>query len=484
MGFLCCSSVCFACVFLAVSSRAIIFARVTEEVHNNLYVSVPATLRFVFFTLADVAFLGLVGHWDAVPVTHFDGVSLGIMFVNVTGLSLAIGFSNSLMPFVSQNSGNGIDHRNGVYFQKYVQASFIIFLFAWMMAQYAAPIMQGMHQVPQVARCVQQFTRIAVWALPGSFFMKGVQAVLEAQRDVTPGLAADVFSGVLQVGLCQVLLAAGYGFQGAAVARVVASSAAALLLAAFVCFTGRGSHVWAVPESEEGVPMKLYLEQAVPQTVATCTEWWAQASMAIIAGMLVHARTMVAAHAILFNSALVVFMAGLGLRNALCTRVGNLIGAGQPSFIPHAIGVGLAIAAAEVLFLVFIAQALRARVIHLFTVDAAVFAAVDGSYGEMLAVFPPYLFTFALFGVLTACGRQNEALGVFLVSMAIGLSTGAYLGLWCSLGLSGIWLGNVLAFAISSTMMLVIALKTDWRKVQSLDSAITSITPLSSHREA
>lgn len=477
-GLLCWTSVVFAAVFLCLSSRMIVVSAIVDEIRTNLYVAVPATLRMMFFTLADVAFLALVGRWDGTPVTHFDGVSLGTMFVNVTGLSLALGFSNSLMPFVSQNSGSGADHRNGLYFSKYVRASAVIFLGALAMAEFAEALMISLHQVPEVARCVQQFTRIAVWSLPGNFFAKGIQAVLEARRDVLPGLASDVFLALLQVGLCYALLDAGYGFQGAAFARVIASSVAAALLACFVSLTGRSAHVWAVPKGEASVPMRLYLKQALPQTFATCAEWWAQETMALIAGTLPFAQTMVGAHAILFNSAAVVFMAGLGLRNALSTRVGNLVGAGQQSRVPHAIGVGVALAAVEVLLLVLGAQAMRGPAIRLFTADAQVFAAVNDAYGVMLAVFPPYFFTFALFGVLAGCGRQSEVLVVFMISMAIGLPTGAYLGVVRGFGLSGIWVGNVLSFAISAMMLLVAVLRTDWRSVRSLDSAIASSTPL------
>lgn len=208
--------------------------------------------------------------------------------------------------------------------------------------------------------------------------------------------------------------------------------------------------------------LRTYLSQALPQTCATCAEWWAQEAMVLIAGFLPDPQTKIAAHGILFNLAVVLFLPGLGARNGCAIRIGNLLGEGRADKIRPALLVALGLSFLQVLAMAAVMGFKATAIVSVFTRDPAVALTTVSAWDSMLAVQWPYHFAFVAFGALSSVGRQDEVLTVFLASFAFGLAYGAYAGVVLHQGLTALWVGNALAFAISSFMLLRRTLLVDW----------------------
>mmetsp|Transcript_28208 Transcript_28208/g.50416 ORF Transcript_28208/g.50416 Transcript_28208/m.50416 type:complete len:500 (-) Transcript_28208:76-1575(-) len=439
-----------------------------QELKCHVRIAVPSVLRYLFFTISKSLFVALVGHMDADPVEHFDGAALGLSLVNITGLSIGIGFLGAMAPFVAQECGSGRPDRCGLHLRNYYICTAVICTCTWSISHWADVIMLALGQDPNVSFCVQKFASIAVWSLPFQLIVKGIQQVLDAQADVVPGLVTDVTTALVQLPVAYLTLNAGYGYQGTAVSRVVISALATAFLASWVLYTGRAKSVWHVDWQEPSAPMLPFLGLAAYSTFACCIEWWAQECIIIWSGWLPRAPTMVAAQGILFNLACIFYMVWVGAKNAVSMRVGNLIGAGEASKVPQVVLVGVAMSVVEVSMVILVGFLLRDELIAAFTTDASVAAQIVEVWPVMLACFVPYSITFVLFGVLSGAGRQGVVACIFCPCFFFGLGIGLHLCFVEEFSLEGLWFGNCVSFLFASVVLYTIVVRTDWTALESL----------------
>eukprot|EP00929_Paragymnodinium_shiwhaense_P075163 TRINITY_DN38423_c0_g1_i1.p1 TRINITY_DN38423_c0_g1~~TRINITY_DN38423_c0_g1_i1.p1 ORF type:complete len:520 (+),score=46.93 TRINITY_DN38423_c0_g1_i1:67-1560(+) len=468
---------CLAVCYLLPVARWSFSPGLWEELKSHVQIAVPSVLRFLFFTCSERIFIMLIGHMDATPVEHFDGAAMGVALTGITGLSVGLGFLGAMAPFVAQECGSGKPERCGLHLRNYYKCVAVIFAFSWTVATWADVIMQAMGQNADVAVCVQKFARIGVWSVPFQLTSKGIQQVLDAQADVFPGLTADVVTGLTQVPCTWMILHAGYGYQGAAVGRLVVHALGTTSLVAFVSLSGRAATVWQIAPTEASAPMLPFLQLAVPSAFATCIEWWVQEFMLISAGWLDHAKYTVAAQSILFQLAVTIYMVWVGAKNAMSVRVGNLIGAHKASMVPTCLFVGVAVSLTEVIAIVLAGLALRDRLIAVYTVNVFVHDHIVQAWPAMLSCFVPYSVTFVLFGVLSGAGRQSVVAGVFCLSCFFGLSFGTHLCFVAGLELEGLWFGNAVFFLVTSAVLYVMVLRMDWTATVSLNADVLNSHP-------
>jgi MATE family multidrug resistance protein len=215
--------------------------------------------------------------------------------------------------------------------------------------------------------------------------------------------------------------------------------------------------------------MWLFLKQAIPNTFATCIEWWAQEFIALLAGLLPHASLTVASNGVLFNCAVVFYMTWVGSKNAMATRVGNLIGSGRCHEVPRAAAVGLGLCAAEIVLAILLGWHYRLDIVSMFTANPELQSMVLQTWSTMLLVLVPYSFTFMLFGILSGAGQQDTVAYVFLASLVLGMPYGVYLTFVLNYALDGLWIGNGLFFGIAGFVLLIKVLQIDWSSKQMLE---------------
>ena len=163
----------------------------------------------------------------------------------------------------------------------------------------------------------------------------------------------------------------------------------------------------------------------------------------------------VGADAIVLNLASLSFMMPLGISQGVVTRVGNLIGAGQPERAQRAAWVGMSLGAsvmtvAGLVFLLF-----RDLLPRIYTPDMSL-VAVCSAILPIAAAFQIFDGTQAVgCGVLRGMGRTLPAAGFNLLGYwVLGLPVGAWLAIRAGWGLAGIWWGFVLGLAVVAVLVV------------------------------
>lgn len=228
-------------------------------------------------------------------------------------------------------------------------------------------------------------------------------------------------------------------------------------------------HVWSLPADEPPAPMWHFLKQAIPNTFATCIEWWAQEFMALLAGLLPYASLTVASNGILFSCAVVFYTVWIGSKNAMSTRVGNLIGSGRCHEVPRAVAVGFGLCLLEVMLITLLGWHYRLQIVSMFTANPELQHMVLQTWRTMLLALAPYAFTFMIFGVLSGAGQQDIVAYVFLASLVIGMPIGVYLTFFLHYGLDGLWIGNGAFLGIAGFLLCSKVLQIDWPSKQMLE---------------
>jgi len=468
MHFTLVAAIFIALAYIAPVARRLIEPGLGKEVMSHFQIAIPSMLRYLFFTVSDSLCVALIGHFDATPVEHFDGATLGTSLISITGLSIGLGFLGAMAPFVAQECGSQREDRCGIHLWNYYKAAAAICACSWCVSNWADLIMISLGQDAKVSACVQKFARIAVWALPFQLIAKAIQQVLDAQADVIPGLVTDGSAAFLQVPCTYLALQASYGYEGAAMSKVLVNAFVTTGLAIFINWSGRSESVWQVNSGEPLAAMKPFLQLAASSTFATCIEWWAQEVMIILSGWLDDPGREVAAQSILFELATVFYMVWVGSKNAMAMRVGNLLGGSNAEKVPQCLCVGVVACVFEVIVVMLVGFLARDCLIRVFTTNEDVAEQVVEVWPAMLAVFVPYGIAFVLFGVLAGAGRQSIVATIFFISCVVSLCLGAHLCFASGMGIEGLWMGNFTFFAIASLILYSVVMRTDWDAIDSL----------------
>ncbi|MEZ5313709.1 MAG: MATE family efflux transporter [Thermoanaerobaculia bacterium] len=182
------------------------------------------------------------------------------------------------------------------------------------------------------------------------------------------------------------------------------------------------------------------LRLGLPLAVMLALEYWAFAISTLWAGRL--GPSQLAAHSIVLSLASISYMVPLGVGLGATTRVGNLIGAGEPRNAQRAAWVAFALGGVVMTLFAVGFVAGRHRIPTWFTLDAEVVA--------LAALLLPIAAAFELFdglqvvgsGILRGMGRTRPAAAFNLIGYyGIGLPIAWWLSRPERLGLAGIWWG-------------------------------------------
>ena len=316
-------------------------------------------------------------------------------------------------------------------------------------------------QEPELARMAGRYTLVQIPGIPFFLIYSALRQYLQGREHMRPALwvilAANVFNALFNwMFIFGNLGAPELGLVGAGIATSLTRAVSCLGLIAWTLAFRLHADAWT-PWSRHAVRPRAVLGLAaigLPVGVQMALEIWAFSGAALIAGIL--GTVPLAAHTIALNMAAVAFMLPLGLSQGAATRVGNLIGAGDPHGAQRAAWVSFAMGAGVMTVSAVLLVLLRFQLPHLYTPDLEVVAAC--------AAILPIAGAFQVFdgtqvvgcGILRGMGRTRPAMLFNLVSYwVLGLPIGAWLALRSDWGLAGIWWGLALGLGLVATMLLV-----------------------------
>lgn len=406
----------------------------------------------------------LLGFVDTVMVGRVSVEAIGAVALANVWVFGTLMFANGMLmgidPIVAQSHGAGDGARAGRALQTGLVLAVLLSIPLGLLWLGTESFLLAVGQDPALARMAGDYTRVQIPGIPFFLAYAALRQYLQGREHMRAAmwviLAANLFNVLFNwMFIFGHLGVPPLGVVGAGIAtsltRIVTFVGLVLFIRAFALHEG----AW-VPWSRASFESRRIARVAaigLPVALQVCFEMWAFGAAALLAGRL--GATPLAAHTIVLNMAALAFMVPLGIAQGAATRVGNLIGAGQPDSAQRAawvsIGMGASVmAVSAALFIVF-----RNLLPRIYTDDAAVIAA-GAAILPIAAAFQIFDGTQAVgCGVLRGMGRTRPAMIFNLVSYWIlALPIGAWLGLSRGHGLAGIWIGLALGLGVVATLLV------------------------------
>ncbi|DAZ93022.1 TPA: hypothetical protein N0F65_009657 [Lagenidium giganteum] len=429
--------------------------------------SYPVIFTYVLEFLPGIISMTLVGHMNS-PLTkeYVDGVSMSTMFVNLTVVAFGFGLATALDTLCSQAYGAGKPLKMGVYLQSgfiVLAGAFVpVFLLNW----FTEDLLLLMGQPAEVSRLAGRFSRLILPGVPFLYIYELVKKVLQAQNVVKPMVYIAIFSNFVNVVVGVYLtFYTSWGFDGAAIARIVANVALPACLVPFFCSNPEIVNEWW-PGWKLGAAInhiRPFLVLGLPGMLMMLLEWWSFEIMAAFVGLLPDSIVAISVHSVLVNVSTFAFNFFLGISVAGNIRVGNCVGSNQPEHAKMASYLSMALSLGVCLALAIIITLTRSILPHVFINDPTTIALAASALLYLL----PFQFMDAWNGVMQGVfrGTGRQMLGAyinFLAYFIVGLPFGIYLAFQCHLGVEGMWLGLTAGISIGCAVSIFKIYNTDW----------------------
>jgi Na+-driven multidrug efflux pump len=324
--------------------------------------------------------------------------------------------------------------------------------------------------------------------VPGYWISNSINIALNSTKRPVPGLVMSVVSSAAQLLLCVVFShprLGSMGYLGIALARALGGWISLATIIAVVRQQRLQALVWRLhPESEpilKAGAMCDYLRVSVPSALVIWSEWWAFEVLSLLVGLTPHAQLNLAAHGTMFNIVVVFYMCWTGTCTAVCALVGNLLGAERHAEIRPLLRAAFAFSAATSLALAVGYELSKGWLALAFTTDVRVQTIMTRSSLGLVLSVPLYAQMMTFYGALRGANYQRPGiLGTFVGYWFVGLPLGGYLGcvLHWPTPLVGVWLGNVVALAISASwVMVAVFCRIDWESVRPASAIRASLLP-------
>lgn len=409
--------------------------------------------------------LMLMGTVDYMMVGRAGVLEVGaVMLGNVWKMGtvmVGMGVIFGITPLVSQAHGAGDGVRAALALQRGVVLALVFTVptaLAWMGAE---PVLLAFGQSEETAARAALYLQAQLPSLPFFLVWMAQREYLQGRGIVLPTFFIAILVNGLNGFLNWVLIfgnlgAPELGAVGAGWATCVMQVLLPVLTWLWIRVARLTEGAWT-PWGRAAIDpagLREVLRLGVPVGLALLFEMWAFQTMTLWAGQL--GDEPLAAHSFVLNMASLSFMVPLGIAIASTTRVGNLIGAGDPPAAQRAAWVAFALAGLTMGgFGLLYALAPRALV-RLYTDELVVVA--------QAAAIMPIVAAFQVFdglqvvggGILRGMGRTKPPMVIhFLGFYGLGLPLSWWLTFRLDHGLAGLWWGIALGLMVVSLAFVV-----------------------------
>ena len=341
---------------------------------------------------------------------------------------------------------------------------------AWVLLWNAAAVLRALGQDPALAALAQDYTRAAMFGMPGFCAFIALRGFLAAMERPAAAMWVAIGAVVLNLPIAWLLIfPAGLGVLGAGLSITIAETAMLVALLVLIRrdrvfrrfrLLGRVWRLnldWLRRVATVGLPIAgtMLLEIGIFSAAALAMGWFGAVAAA--------------AHAIAIQTASTSFMVPMGIGQAATARVGLALGAGRMAdaaragWVAIALGAGFMAVMAAVLLL-------AAGVIARGFLDAA-----DPRAAEVAALGATLLAVAGVFqladGVQVVAAGALRGLADTRVPMVfaaigywvLGLPAGLALAWWAGLGPAGIWMGLAIGLTVVAGLMLA-----RWRRLSAV----------------
>ncbi|KAL0343685.1 UNVERIFIED_CONTAM: protein DETOXIFICATION 48 [Sesamum angustifolium] len=413
-------------------------------------------------SLISMLFLGKLGK-DVLA-----GGSLAIGIANITGYSVISGLALGMEAISSQAFGA----KQWALMGQTLQRTVFILLFAcipisilWLNIQ---PILAFCDQDPTISSIASTYLTFCLPDLIFQSFINPLKIYLRSQNITLPLMLSAALALALHAPMNYFFINhLSLGIQGIALSVAITDLILLANLMVYLCFWGMQRKSWFLGNWESvkcfDHEWKSILNLALPSCISVCLEWWWYELMILLSGVLANAAEAVATMGILLQATSLIYVFPSALSLAASTRVGNELGANQPSKARNSSLIALFCA----ILTSFIAMSFMATLgntwARAFTEDEAIIA--------LTAAVMPIVGLCELgncpqttgCGVLRGSARPSLGVHINLGSFyGVGLPLAVLMGFGMKMGLLGLWLGLLGAQIVCAVAMVWALSKTDW----------------------
>jgi MATE family multidrug resistance protein len=428
-----------------------------SEVRPLARLAGPIVLSQVGSHLMVAVDTAMIGHASSVALT-----AAGIASVWLTGTSmLAYGVLHGMDPIVTQAHGAGDDERAHMALRRGVVVALLVGLAlaaVWGLTGPALRVLGG--QDPEIAALAHRYALAQLPTIPFGMMLVALRQYLQGRGVLRPMVWAAVWGNLFNAAANGLLIYGGLGIPALGLTGAgIATGLTRLVMFVLVLAYAHGHPL--MPErwwprtrrAFEAGPLLRLVRIGLPVGVQMGLEVWAFGASTLMAGWL--GVTSGAAHMVALNLASLSFMVPLGVGMAATTRVGNLLGAGEPERAQRAAWTSMAAGAGCMALSGLTFLLARTQVPHLYSSDPEVILAAAAilPIAAAFQVVDGIQVTGA--GVLRGMGDTRPAAAFNLVGYwVLGLPLGWWLAFERGQGLAGVWWGLALGLLVVAICLL------------------------------
>ncbi|KAH7674583.1 Multi antimicrobial extrusion protein [Dioscorea alata] len=417
---------------------------IITEVKKQSWLSVPIIVSGVLEKLIQIISLSFVGHLGELPLS---AASMATSISGITGISILMGMGNALDTLCGQAYGAKEYHLLGLYLQKAMLVNTIVCMplaFVW---AFAGEILHAIGQNKEISMAAQLYARCMIPVLFTYGILQCYYRFLQAQNIAFPMMLTSGFTILVHIFTCWLLIIKWkIGYTGAAIANSLSYCLSLVLIASYVRLSSRFKHTWTGFSKQALHDFSSLLRLAIPSALMGCLEYWSFEAIVLMSGFLPNPK--------LETSVL-----------AICTRVSNELGAGNPQNARSAIYVAGTIAILEGLIVgstLFLARNDWGKI---FSNKLEVIKYIARVMPLLALSHLIDACQCVLLGIVRGCGWQKLAvfvnIGAFYI---VGLPFAALFAFYLHLKAKGLWLGIICGLSTQTFSLFIITLFTNWEK--------------------
>lgn len=379
-------------------------------------------------------------------------------------LSLGLGIVMGIDPLISQAHGRGDGPGAALALQRGVALALVISVPLTLGLLFTEQGLLLLGQDPELARLAAHYNVYKTPTVVCFLVYSALRQYLQGRGLMAPATWVMWLSNAVHVPINWALIFGGLGLPalglaGAAIGSSITTLLMLLGLAAWVKAFRLHAGAWRAWD-RRSFSLRGLLQAGrlgVPVGAQLASEAWAFSASTLLAGRM--GTEAVGAHQIVLSMAALTFMVPLGISQGTSTRVGNLVGRGDPFAVRRAAGAGLVLAAGAAVLSAGCFLSFRFELPRIFTPESRII--------ELAASVLPVAAAFQLAdssqvvagGILRGLGRSDAAaVANVFAYYVVGLPLSYVLSVHFGYGLFGIWCGLALGLlSVAAVLMTRVA---------------------------
>ncbi|PSR93405.1 Protein DETOXIFICATION like [Actinidia chinensis var. chinensis] len=409
-------------------------------------------------SMISMLFLGRLGE------LALAGGSLAVGFANITGYSVLSGLAMGMEPICGQAFGAKKHTLLGISLQRTILLLLCTSLPISLLWLNMKKILLLCGQDEAIAKQAQLYLFYSLPDLLAQSLLHPLRIYLRTQSITLPLTFSATITSILHIPINYFFVTyLNFGIKGVAISGVLFNFNLVLFLIGYILISGIYRKTWGGFSSECLQGWKCLINLAIPSCVSVCLEWWWYEIMILLCGLLLNPKATVASMGILIQITSIIYIFPSSLGFSVSTRVGNELGASNPSRAKLSAVVGLCFSFVLSLSALFFAFMVRKSWATMFTDDREIIALTSLVLPIIglceLGNCPQTTGCGVLRGTAQPKVGANINLGCFyLVGMPVAIGLGFYAGL----DFEGLWMGLLAAQSSCAVTMLVVLGRTDW----------------------